>query len=287
VLTLDDPAFQFECIRVYNDWLAEFCSVDPERLLGLAMIPTWDVDQGVLELQRARAAGLRGGIIWTSPPDLRTHSYFSDRYERLWATAAALQMPLSIHILAGHRSKGIEGFGDTVESTFYFGFESRDEVQRTICELIAAGVFERHPDLHVVAAEAGIDYAARLERRLDSTYRGFWSKLDHGLSLTPSEYFRRNVWCTYISDPIGLNNLRFTGADHFMWSSDYPHGAATWPRSRESVAAEAAELGVDDDTIRKLTVSNVARLYGIDLDAVALPSPALAGNQRLQEVSSR
>jgi predicted TIM-barrel fold metal-dependent hydrolase len=272
---------------VYNDWLAEFCAVDPERLLGLAMIPTWDVDQGVRELERARAAGLRGGIIWTSPPELRSHSYFTDRYERLWAVAASLQMPLSIHILAGHRSKGIEGFGDTVESTFYFGFESRDEVQRTVCELIAAGVFERHPDLHVVAAEAGIDYAARLERRLDSTYRGFWSRLDHGLSLKPSEYFRRNVWCTYISDPIGLHNLRFTGADHFMWSSDYPHGAATWPRSREIVAAEAAEIGVDDAALRKLTVTNVARLYGIDLDVVALPSPAIAGHPLPQEVPVR
>jgi predicted TIM-barrel fold metal-dependent hydrolase len=159
-------------------------------------------------------------------------------------------------------------FGNTVEDTFYFGFESRDEVQRSIVELIAAGVFERHPELNIVAAEAGIDYAARLERRIDSTFGRFLSLMDTPLSQKPSHYFRNNVWCTYINDPIGLHNLRFTGADHFMWSGDYPHGSATWPRSQESVAAECAEFGVDDATRTKLTCTNVARLYGIDLDAV-------------------
>jgi predicted TIM-barrel fold metal-dependent hydrolase len=274
LLTFEDPGLQLACFRVYNEWIADFCATDKDRLLGLAQIPTWDIEQGVAELTRAKEAGLSGGIIWTAPPT--DESFFNRRYDPLWAAAAELKMPLSIHILAGHRgSKALAKYATSVEATFYFGFLTRDEVIRSICEMIASGVFERYPDLRIVAAEGGIEYGAILEQRLDDSYTGFWSRLDSGLTMLPSEYFRRNVYCTYISDRIGLNNLTLTGADHFMWSSDYPHGAATWPHSQETVTEECAEFNVDEETIRKLTVTNCASLYGIDLDVVKDPSPLI------------
>jgi hypothetical protein len=96
------------------------------------------------------------------------------------------------------------------------------------------------------------------------------------MKLLPSEYFRRNVLLTFIDDRIGLNNLRFTGSDHFMWSSDYPHGAATWPHSAEYVASAAAGANLDAQTVANLTLNNVARLYDIDLDVVASPSKLIA-----------
>ena len=39
LLSYEDVEFQFACIQVYNDWLAEFCKTDPDRLLGLASRP--------------------------------------------------------------------------------------------------------------------------------------------------------------------------------------------------------------------------------------------------------
>ena len=61
-----------------------------------------------------------------------------------------------------------------------------------------------------------------------------------------------------------------------MWSSDYPHGAATWPRSREFTAKEFDEADVGEADRRKLTLTNVAELYSIDLEAVSQPSPVIA-----------
>ncbi len=276
LLQYDDVELQLACVQVYNDWLAEFCAADPDRIIGIAMVPTWDIEVGVAELNRCGDMGLRGAIIWSSPPAARDYSFFSDRYEMLWTTAAERSMPISIHILAGHQTKGIGQYGVTVEGTYYFGITSRDELAHTVSEMIAAGVFERHPDLRIVAAEGGIDYAARLEQRLDLTYSGAWSRIDDRLTMKPSEYFRRNVYLTYIEDPIGLNNLRFTGSDHFMWSSDYPHGAATWPRSYELITQEFDDTGVSEDDRCKLTLTNVAELYHIDLEAVSQPSPVIA-----------
>ncbi len=283
LLQYDDVELQLACIQVYNDWLAEFCATDPDRLIGIAMIPTWDIEVGLSELNRSGDMGLRGAIMWSSPPDTREYSFFSDRYDPLWAAAAERSIPISIHILAGHRSRGISKYGVTVEDTYYFGITSRDELARTVAEMIAAGVFERHPDLRIVAAEGGIEYAARLEQRLDLTYQGAWGAIDDRLDMLPSEYFRRNVYLTYIEDAIGLNNLRFTGCDHFMWSSDYPHGAATWPRSQEMTTQEFDDAGVSEADRRKLTLTNVAELYGIDVEAVSEPSPVTAG--RMASVS--
>jgi predicted TIM-barrel fold metal-dependent hydrolase len=272
ILQGEDEELQEACCRAYNDWLIELCGVDPARLLGLAMIATNEMDAAVAELERTRAAGLRGAIIWTAPPE--GDSFFDPEYEPLWAAADALAMPISLHILAGRRAN-ITSYGRDIRGTFYAGFESRQELHRSVCELIAAGVFERHPGLRVVAAEGGIEYAANLERRMDFSYKSFWHKFSE-LTMLPSEYFRRNVFLTYMTDPVGLNNIRFTGDDHFMWSSDYPHMAAVWPTSRAAIERDAADVGgVDAATIEKLTVTNAARLYGIDVDEVAHPSPVL------------
>ena len=33
--------------HIYNEWLADFCSVQPERHVGLAHLPMWDIDAAV------------------------------------------------------------------------------------------------------------------------------------------------------------------------------------------------------------------------------------------------
>jgi predicted TIM-barrel fold metal-dependent hydrolase len=261
LLQLDDSALQEACFRVYNDWLAEFCAVDTDRLVGLALLACWDVDVAVRELERARGLGLRGGIIWTAPP--QGESFFDPRYEPLWSAAEALGAPLHIHTLGGQRaSREVAGLGTTVEASFHVAIDYRLELQRSLCELVASGVFARHPALNVVGAEAGMHFLAEMERRLDSSYRGFWARLaDNQLVEPPSHYLRRNVWLTYISDPVGLRHLDMTGAARLMWSGDYPHGASTWPNSRETVAREHA--GVATDAVRRLTFDNCTELYGL------------------------
>ncbi len=48
------------CAQVYNDWLAEFVSHDPARLVGVSVISMDDVDWAVRELQRTAKMGLVG-----------------------------------------------------------------------------------------------------------------------------------------------------------------------------------------------------------------------------------
>ena len=43
---------------------------------------------------------------------------------------------------------------------------------------------------------------------------------------------KRQVFATLIDDELAVDVLPDYGAENIMWSSDYPHTAATFPRSR-------------------------------------------------------
>src|SRR5262245_28566417 len=46
--------------HIYNEWLSDFVSQAPHRHIGLAMVPIWDLDATVDEVEWAHDAGLRG-----------------------------------------------------------------------------------------------------------------------------------------------------------------------------------------------------------------------------------
>jgi len=41
-MSVEDPALRTACLQAYNDWLIEFCSFAPRRLLGAAILPPED-----------------------------------------------------------------------------------------------------------------------------------------------------------------------------------------------------------------------------------------------------
>jgi hypothetical protein len=51
-----DTGLMSAIFRAYNDWIAEFCRTDPNRLKGIAMINLDDVQEGIRELERAAPA---------------------------------------------------------------------------------------------------------------------------------------------------------------------------------------------------------------------------------------
>jgi len=60
-----------------------------------------------------------------------------------------------------------------------------------------------------------------------------------------------------------VDSLHRYGPDNIMWSSDYPHTAATWPRSQEFI--DQTFGGLPGDSRRKIVHDTAARLYGLDV----------------------
>src|SRR2546425_1172581 len=82
------------------------------------------------------------------------------------------------------------------------------------------------------------------------------------LPMRASEYIKRQVYATFIADPVFVDSLHRYGPDNIMWSSDYPHTAATFPRSQEIVAKRFGQL--PEEQRQKIVHDTAARVYGLD-----------------------
>ena len=62
---------------------------------------------------------------------------------------------------------------------------------------------------------------------------------DLSLKMTPSDYWKRQCWATYQTDPIGVKLLDELGEDKVMWGSDFPHPDGVWPDRRSTFSGRA------------------------------------------------
>ena len=263
---LGDPKLQEAHVRVYNDWMIEFCDFAPERLWGLAMMSLWDVDWAAKELERCKKAGLRGAVVWTTPPSELL--FASDHYERFWAAAESLEMPVNLHISTGPRL--MRGARMAPYTAMLPHGVHKFDMMTALGDIIGSGVLERHPKLKVVVAEAGVAWIPFFAQEFDYYFFSRGSGGRRSIPRPPSEYIfdRQQVYAAYISDRVGGFLLNQYGQDTFMWSTDYPHPACTWPTSGAIIAQDIGHL--TPEVRAKVICGNVARLYN---DGI-LPPPA-------------
>jgi predicted TIM-barrel fold metal-dependent hydrolase len=167
-------------------------------------------------------------------------------------------MPAGLHVGFGfarrHRFEGGAAFLTDVVMT-------KMEMAAPLADLVFGGVLLRHPDLRVISVEAYVGWLPFVAEYMDHAYRvhRYWNDL--GLPELPSHYLRRQVYATFIDDPVGLRERHTLGVDNLMWSSDYPHGESTFPESRAFVARTFA--GVPEEETRKIVYENARRLYDL------------------------
>jgi predicted TIM-barrel fold metal-dependent hydrolase len=253
---IKDADLQRHCFAAFNDWLVEYSSYAPTRLLGIAAISLWDVAAGVAELERCAKLGLRGAMIWGYPPPGRP--YHSEVYDPLWAAAQDLGLPLSLHIVTGMGEESRVEFSDAPMR--YMNLIH--EVQRSLSDIVLGGVLERFPGLQIVSAESDTGWLPHFMQRLDRAQEKFGVMLGNRLSMQPSDYVRRQVWATFLDDRVGASAFETHGQDTFMWGSDFPHSDSTFPNSRKVIDENLA--GVPEAIARKVVCDNAARLYGIE-----------------------
>ncbi len=259
-----DAGFQRACFQVYNDWLAEFCGHAPKRLKGLGLISLYDPKLAAQDLADCAKKGLAGAIVWASPPE--ELPFYSEDYDPFWTAAQDLSMPVSLHEFAGFQ--WVDWDSSSKKRTVAQAINSH-EVEKTFATLILSGVLERFPRLKVVSAELNCGWLPfflhRIDERFDNRgirFRGtpFATKL----KLKPSEYFRRQLYATFIDDTFGLVHRHDIGVENILWSSDFPHSATFWPHSREKIDKDFQSVAEVDK--RKILSENTAKLYGFELD---------------------
>jgi len=240
------------CMAAYNRWIAQYCGAHPDRLFGTGQTAMRTPEDGIADLHEIKALGLRGVMMPGIPG---VEDYDSPIYDGFYETAIELDLPLSFHILTGPsgptRGPKINGFLTIVRScqdimgTFVFG-----------------AVFERHPELKVVCAEADAGWVPHYLYRMDHAYKRHHNWLAHGaLTKLPSEYFSENISVTFQDDWVAFKMTGMMNVERLMWANDFPHSDATWPWSQQMLAEHTADL--DPREKQLILHDNVATLYGL------------------------
>jgi predicted TIM-barrel fold metal-dependent hydrolase len=255
--------------RAYNDWLAEFCAAHPARLRGVAALNVDEVDVAARELERAVGRGLAAGLIPVALPSGRT--YADPAFDALWTVAAALDVPLSLHIgtyrVNPERSAApvIPGAQSATPKPAQTSFATADYwVRQALADLIFSGVFERHPRLRVVSAEHEVGWLPFFVERMDYTYTQRATK-GHRFAdgRLPSDFVRGNMWVQFCEDPLAAAVARAVGSDRLLWGSDYPHSEGLFPHSR--TVFDDRTGGLDEEARRRIAGDNAAALYGVSV----------------------
>jgi predicted TIM-barrel fold metal-dependent hydrolase len=279
-----DPELDRQARMAYNRWLADFCALTPGRRSGQALVSFDDVDRAVSDIRWAKAQGL-GGI--AMPPLLPGGMFFFDpALEPIWAACVEVDLPISQHGGSGAPAYGPPGFAAimtlALEHSFFSG--------RSLWQLILGGVFERFPDLRVAYVETEADWIAPMIRKLDrrlswnDDWTGWAQLLQRQRSFTgrARDYWASNCYSgisPFTDEQVPLDELArpsadyevfAIGCDNTMFGVDYPHFESVFPDTATQVQALVEHRSITEQVARNILCENAARVYGFDLERLAL-----------------
>jgi predicted TIM-barrel fold metal-dependent hydrolase len=244
--------------RAFTDYLSEFAAHDPKRLVLSYQVPIIDVDYAVTEVERLAALGARSVHLPNWPSEFGLPDYHDERYNPLWGVLSETGISISHHL--GNRASLYDVFqrDPTPQAGIFTSLPSL-ALAEVVAWWILTGTLERFPKLKIVFVEPSLywipGFLAGLDRKAERGYHF------PGVRLAPSEYFHRNMACTFMDDEVGLSQRHLVGIENILWSTDFPHPATTWPNSREIVQRQFE--GIPDAERELITCGNSARIYGL------------------------
>ena len=256
-------------LAAWNRWIADFCKVSPERLKGVGCVVLDDIDRAIAEMERCKRLGLATVNV---PSQLEGPHYGTDTYDRFWAAAQDLDMPISTHIGSTRgalsHSRAVDHMkrmaGEPIHDYADGSMALPDrEVQQMIFRLIASGVFERFPRLRFICAEFEAGWAAPMLANLDSTlWDGTHPYISYDLPRKPSEYFQSNMALTFIRDEVAVRCRDLIGVENLMWSDDYPHLESCWPDSAKVIDEIMPKDSIPVEDRTRILSGNAKQIYG-------------------------
>ena len=257
-MRLNDNEAATELLRIYNEWLADFCAAAPDRFAGLASIPSHDVDAAVAEIQNVAERGVLKGIEVANTHDMAP--LFDPSWKPVWEVANEAQLPIHYHTIGPKNDYNFDNMAALQRRQAFAVHITSFQLamSKIIMEIIYGGVLEAYPKIKVVIGESGIGWIPYILDHMDLEWEDQFKDLT--LTMKPSDYWRRQCFATYQSDPIGLRLLDILGEDNVMWGSDFPHPDGVWPDSKAFIEREFEHI---PKTIKqKILCDNAAELYG-------------------------
>jgi predicted TIM-barrel fold metal-dependent hydrolase len=276
----DDDAYR-AVVRAYNDFLAEdYCSVAPDRLIGVGVIPWTGLDDAIEEMEHCVQQELKAVVLGTFPSGKGQPTAEDDRF---WAAALDTGIAVTIHVefdrtgprggplfryprepkeLRSTRGPGVAGVVEQVTNDKFCRLGAVNAVQ-----LIFGGVFDRFPNLRVDFAENQIGWIPFFLEMADVRYdrHSGWAErlLDvKPLQRRPSEYIREHCYWGFQHDRVGVELRHHLGVDRVIWATDFPHQESDWPNSLEVMQDSFA--GVPEDERDRMVAGNAIEFFHLE-----------------------
>ncbi len=256
---IKDPLLLREGVRVLNDWALDFQN-HSSRYICCASVPLLDVNDAVAEIERAASCGFHAGFLPVRPPFGRP-PWQDPEWDPMWAAFAETGLVIGFHIgtephkpdeRTGVYHRGRGGAVLNYVETTYGG-------QRAVCQLIACGALDRHPDLRVLVSEGGATWGPFIADRMDEAYRQHGAAVRPKLSKLPSRYLYEQVYASFQHDRSAVAAAAAMGWKNVLWGSDYPHYEGTFGHTQK-VLHELFD-DVSPDLRQRITVGAFEELF--------------------------
>jgi predicted TIM-barrel fold metal-dependent hydrolase len=265
------------CVRAYNDFMLEWTAVAPERLIPIAMLPFWDREESVSEMNRCVELGYRGVLFANKLERINMPSYVDPHWDPIYAAAQDLDIPINFHIGFADPGKMHEADSMIEARNNADSFRIPKALATTalfmqqssvLGPLLTSGICDRFPRLKLVNTESGFGHIPFYLETLDWQVHTYGAH--KGLNFLPSEYFKRQCYGTFWFERASLPLLSVY-PDNFMFSTDYPHPTSLSPGpcsptqqlpmdyARESFA------GIDRSLAQKALFENAVSLYKLEI----------------------
>jgi predicted TIM-barrel fold metal-dependent hydrolase len=256
--------------QLQNDWLAQTYGDEFHRFAAGIHLPLSSVPASVAELERAAAMGMRPVLL---PDGIRNRPYWMPEWEPLWEAIDGLRVPVTLHISSYRQPVDwLDSFATPTGPIVSF-YDLSCLMGETLGFLALGGIFQRYPNLKVVATEGYAFWLAGLMQFVDHhfeqqmTSQGRYGALGRAasqLEMPPSFYLKRQGRATFMWDPMAIRHRDLTGIDCLMWGNDYPHQEGSFPSSQEWVEKQFA--GVPEAEIQQMVFQNAVDTFGFELE---------------------
>lgn len=266
-----NPRMKTAVCRAYNDYLLDKVVDVDDSILAMAMMPQWDPEAMLEEVDRmGDEDSIVGAYGWFGP----YKPFGAPEYDPVFERLVELDMPLTLHGSGGYWPRygpigeglrtwtEILGLGWSVHSIMH------------VANMIMTGVFDKYPDLRVLVQEGGVNWIPFVAYRMDEFYQDhpediqlterMFDAEEAYLERLPSEYLFENFY--FSTQPVtGPPNtkqhrqlLEMCHAEEtLVFSSDWPHHTFDPPHWLYT-------KHVDDDLRSRIFHETAEELFALD-----------------------
>ena len=258
-----DKELSLVMLQAYNDWhIDEWCAAYPGRFIPLGIVPMWDIDLAVAEVQRLGKKGCRSISFLEAParpglPELPLGPLGPDAAGALSTRTWCCRL---------HIGAGFDLIQRRREAPIDHLIVLPPQISMLIAQdLLFGPTLRRFPDLKVALSEGGIGWIPFYLDRVDRHFQNqAWIDNDFGGKL-PSDVFRDHILACYITDPSGLEAAPPRSASTSSPGSATTRTPTRRGRSRPSSPGRSSRTAAcTDEEIHKITWENACRFFDWD-----------------------